>query len=471
MQLRTWQKECINTITSLFNAGQRHCLVTATPGSGKTILAAQLANKMLDNDDIDLVLCLAPSVEVATGFATELERSTGLSMNGLIGSYGQACTYHSLAHMTESFWSLFKRLRVLVIFDEIHHCGGSDIDNSTAWGEILITQIQDNACFTLALSGTPWRSDKLPVALNHYCDQSGKLRSDYSYPLTQAIEDNVCRTPIVVAIDNSDLRYESLTGAHDSYQSISELMSSGVAFQLLLISKPLVSYMLKQAIFKLAELHYSSPDAAGLVVASSIEHAHFVADILMSDFGQKAIVITSDDKRAIEKIRAFRDGSDRWVVSVGMISEGTNIPRLQVCCYLSRVKTELYFRQVLGRILRMTNKRSKHAYLYIFAEPTLLSFARRLDQDIPDECSLIDVRNKPLSNPTGNYLTEMKDKYSNGEDDSTTKSPEDPLEGVYLNGPEMTNDRTKDHGLIPKRDITIFGTFFNQLIALEALTS
>ena len=32
-----------------------------------------------------------------------------------------------------------------------------------------------------------------------------------------------------------------------------------------------------------------------------------------------------------------------------MISEGTDIPRLQLCCYLSRIRTELHYRQVLGR--------------------------------------------------------------------------------------------------------------------------
>ncbi|MFT4929206.1 MAG: superfamily II DNA or RNA helicase, partial [Phenylobacterium sp.] len=51
----------------------------------------------------------------------------------------------------------------------------------------------------------------------------------------------------------------------------------------------------------------------------------------------------------------------QWVVSVGMISEGTDIPRRQVCCHLSRVKTELDFRQVLGRILRVNDATNQDA--------------------------------------------------------------------------------------------------------------
>lgn len=67
-----------------------------------------------------------------------------------------------------------------------------------------------------------------------------------------------------------------------------------------------------------------------------------------------------------------------------MISEGTDIPRLQVCCHLSRVKTELYFRQVLGRISRVSKAISQEAWLYTFAEPKLVEFANRIAEEIPD---------------------------------------------------------------------------------------
>lgn len=67
-----------------------------------------------------------------------------------------------------------------------------------------------------------------------------------------------------------------------------------------------------------------------------------------------------------------------------MISEGTDIPRLQVCCHLSRVKTELYFRQVLGRILRVNKAINQEAWLYTFAAPKLVEFANRIAEEIPD---------------------------------------------------------------------------------------
>jgi superfamily II DNA or RNA helicase len=67
-----------------------------------------------------------------------------------------------------------------------------------------------------------------------------------------------------------------------------------------------------------------------------------------------------------------------------MISEGTNIPRLRVCCHLTRVKTELHFRQVLGRILRSDNEKNSEAFLFIPAEPNLIEYATRVAKEIPD---------------------------------------------------------------------------------------
>jgi superfamily II DNA or RNA helicase len=70
-----------------------------------------------------------------------------------------------------------------------------------------------------------------------------------------------------------------------------------------------------------------------------------------------------------------------------MISEGTDIPRLQVCCHLSRIRTELHFRQVLGRILRRQAGESSEigGWLYILAEPSLAEFARRIGEDLPEQ--------------------------------------------------------------------------------------
>ncbi|BFM07324.1 hypothetical protein GCM10025791_23540 [Halioxenophilus aromaticivorans] len=114
-----------------------------------------------------------------------------------------------------------------------------------------------------------------------------------------------------------------------------------------------------------------------------MEHALLIASILESICGESPTVVTYLHDESQQAIQRFRDGQTRWIVSVGMISEGTDIPRLQVCCHLTRVKTELYFRQVLGRILRVQNTGNEEALLIMPAEPKLIEFAHRVAEDIP----------------------------------------------------------------------------------------
>jgi superfamily II DNA or RNA helicase len=54
-----------------------------------------------------------------------------------------------------------------------------------------------------------------------------------------------------------------------------------------------------------------------------------------------------------------------WLVSVKMVSEGVDIPRLRVGAYLTNIKAELYFRQLVGRFVRML-QHLKHQDAHIF---------------------------------------------------------------------------------------------------------
>ena len=98
---------------------------------------------------------------------------------------------------------------------------------------------------------------------------------------------------------------------------------------------------------KLEELRLVKPNAAGLVVATDIEHAQQIA-LALDARGEGCRIVTNKTPDAQQVNNAFSESNCRWIVAVGMISEGTDIPRLQVCCYLSRIRTELHYRQVQG---------------------------------------------------------------------------------------------------------------------------
>ena len=62
----------------------------------------------------------------------------------------------------------------------------------------------------------------------------------------------------------------------------------------------------------------------------------------------------SDEPGASRRIADFASSDRRWLVSVLMVSEGVDIPRLRVGVYATAARTELFFRQVVGRFIRAT---------------------------------------------------------------------------------------------------------------------
>jgi len=386
---RIWQAECVNLAVSHYQACANHFLVLATPGAGKTFMASNLAAHLLNADKIDFVFCFSPSSIVAQDFCEELQDKTNERMDGRLGSKGHSLTYQSMQYLDDAFWSLFDKFRILVIFDEIHHCSGSNVENANSWGEQIILNIQDNATFTLALTGTPWRSDTTPIVLSKYAESTNKIICDYVYGLSEAIRDKVCRFPQIIAVDNDNI---SLTEQNETKQfnSFGELFSqSAFPYQNIIEDEKVILHFLEQANQKLTELICFNPDAGGLIVASSVEHAQQISALLHNVINENAVIVTYREDEPSQLIKQFREGDDKWIISVGMISEGTNIPRLQVCCHLTNIKTEMHFRQILGRILRRTTSINQEAFFYMPAEPKLVEYAYRVGDDIPSEADIV----------------------------------------------------------------------------------
>jgi superfamily II DNA or RNA helicase len=294
-----------------------------------------------------------------------------------------------LQYLDGAFWELFEKYRVFVIFDEIHHCAGSTVDNANSWGEHIILNIQNKARFTMALTGTPWRSDTAPIVFASYASPDGEISCDYVYGLHEAILDGVCRVPQIIAIDNNHI---SVIESNETvvFESFDDLLSnSQVAYQDVIENEDVIKHIITSASKKLDFIRLENSNAAGLIVASSIEQANRISTFVKKWLEEEAVVATYKENDPTAIIQRFRHSESKWIISVGMISEGTNIPRLQVCCYLSNIKTEMYFRQTLGRILRVTDNTNQEAILYMPAEPKLLEYAYRVRHDVPVEADVV----------------------------------------------------------------------------------
>ncbi|MEZ9450539.1 DEAD/DEAH box helicase [Vibrio splendidus] len=389
--LRQWQVECSEKALQKFKTNQQHFFCQATPGAGKTVLAATVASRLLNEGLVDLVLCFSPSLTVSDGIKRTFSQILNCTFNGGLGSIGQSLTYQSIQFLNDDFWKTLRNHRVFVVFDEIHHCSGSELENANVWGQQVLTKVQGLATYTLAMSGTPWRSDSLPIVMSEYSDPEGQILVDYQYTLQQAIVDKVCRSPKLVLVDNEHLSVTSDEKV-ESFSSILEMLKqTKTSYQSVIHNQDAMEYLLGLGCKKLAEIRTQSPNAGGLVVASSVKHAQTIQKILSQKYSQSASIVTYRHEDPLAEIERYRQSGAQWIVSVGMISEGTDIPRLQVCCHMSSVKTELYFRQVLGRILRVNSGINQQAWLYTFAEQNLIEFSERIEQDIPDSCMFAKI--------------------------------------------------------------------------------
>lgn len=209
----------------------------------------------------------------------------------------------------------------------------------------------------------------------------------------------MCRAPRIVLLVNQKVRLTEAPQSDNTvrlFPSIAVLLGeSPVTFEELLRHDDVINQLLGMGYEKLDELRRIKPDAAGLVVATDIEHAQQIAYALDA-IGESCRVVTNRTPDAQRVISAFRHRDCRWIVAVGMISEGTDIPRLQVCCHLSRIRTELHYLQVLGRILRRAGESDNYAWLFTLAEPPLRQFTEHITDDLPEDLAVLSQVEIPV---------------------------------------------------------------------------
>ena len=141
--------------------------------------------------------------------------------------------------------------------------------------------------------------------------------------------------------------------------------------------------VLRDADARLTEVRAEGhPDAGGLVIASDQEHARAIAARLGSISGEQPELVMSDEPGASRRIADFASSKRRWLVSVLMVSEGVDIPRLRVGVYATAARTELFFRQVVGRFIRATPQpRRQMSYLLMPADQRLKALAHEIEME------------------------------------------------------------------------------------------
>jgi superfamily II DNA or RNA helicase len=381
LRLRQWQRNAFDR----FNESEStDFLAVATPGAGKTTFALTCALAHLDRTPGRLVV-VAPTSHLKLQWAKAAHR-LGLALDtdwapgqGLARDvHGLVTTYQQVAsgQAAERLSGIARD--GLVILDEIHHAG-----DDRAWGSSVLRAF-DSASRRLSLSGTPFRSDATPIPFVTYESMAdGDLaRADITYGYDDALRDGGVVRPVYFPRFDGQMEWSTPSGDVLRAGFSDELTRDQTSARLrtaLSLDGDWLPQVLTQADQRLRSIRATHPDAGGLVIAIDVDHARGIARLLRDRLGITADVVVSDDPTASSKIAAFANGERPWLVSVRMVSEGVDIPRLRVGVYATTVATELFFRQAVGRFVRWQSGRGdQRAYVFIPDDPRLRTHAFRV---------------------------------------------------------------------------------------------
>ncbi len=411
LKLRPWQVDAHQKAMKwlMQDKKDRHFLINAAPGAGKTLAACAIAKTLLDAQEIDRVVVIAPRTQVVTQWAEDFVRVTGRHMgkvtarDGEIGGLGMdvCATWSAIQGLLPELQAVCRTSKVLVICDEHHHAAVE-----AAWGESAGGAFLDSK-YVLVLTGTPIRSDGAESVWLAYDDHgaiSHPEEGTYTLTYGDAVNLGYCR-PITFHKHQGrftvELEGEKIKISGDEETRIPKNLARIPGLQTALdfyrlaktpqfvpgTNEPLMTgyqaSMVEAGIEKLNQLRYTMPEAGGLVIAPNIEIAEFMAELLEKLDGEKPLIVHSQQANPEDKIKQFRNTNRKWLVSVAMVAEGVDIKRLRVLIYLPNALTELAFRQAMGRVVRTASYDDfSRAYVVMPAFKTFEKFAKRVEEEM-----------------------------------------------------------------------------------------
>lgn len=435
--LREWQATALKLAVSAFARKGREIWVTeACPGAGKTRLACEVALALRDNESamVDTVVVVTPSIGTRVSWVSQLnasgfnatddpDRFAIRDFDALVISYNG---------ITKLRQALCRRPSVGVHFvvDEYHHA-----EEDASWGQ-TVNELQSYAVSTHFLSGTGWRSTgQIACLLNHNNSkgepyyQGDRVNADFAYTYANDLAaDGDERGTLPVEFYFQDSRWinpttgdiEELKNPHladmdpdERKRWIEEALKSDLrvgkhlhtqhnSVDYKLSSNALVRGLIESGINALHQyrIAVNSSLPVMLIVTQNIKEAKAIYSYVTEVLSEPCSLVVSDKDSASDEIRDLQQKcaqrtphSPNVIVSVGMISEGVDIPQIKVIVFLSAILTLLYFIQLLGRALRRIwigdrymdpTLNSMPAKFFAPAAPKLIAMAAMIEQQISE---------------------------------------------------------------------------------------
>lgn len=423
---REWQSKALEQIA---DSSKPIFVAEVCPGGGKTMFGCLYAASQLIASTVDTVtVCLVPSLSIKDGWVRTAKK-LGFIVTGDAENFTEDANFRvvTYAGAKQALKNIPVGSRVLLIADEYHHA-----EREKEWG-LALESISECAYKNLLLSGTPWRTEGYIALLkNHGYYEDGKVKPDYAYTYADDLGSTTRGTvPLhfelvgstayiktdyggqVVSEYSPPLTDEEWESAKDDIPMSDGNLGKHVGCDNVYKNETAVKILerVKERLEHARNNHCSHSIA--LIVTRSKREADNVGRYLRDKYGWTVSVIHSGtdevDTQASKRIRKIQDELTKTkpnvpeaIVSVGMISEGVDIPSIKVIGYLSAISTMLYIIQVIfraGRRIPMVKDNGKMVtetryyddgsptmqkagYVIAPAEPTFVYLAANLKTEI-----------------------------------------------------------------------------------------
>ena len=308
------QWEMVDAIrSSLAKCGS--ATVVAATGAGKTETVRKIKSKLKDGTKL---LFIAPRINNVTDAAQRYDAAINVGSLGLNESGQVTCTTKQSIHKIDT--SGYD----VTVFDEMHN-----------YKEEFIESI--NSKFKIFLSATPY-NDKGYIWDQYECVP----KPCFKFTLEDGIKNGVlCRYEIFGTKHSFDVsKYKKGSGDYTKKQLIEIIKQNK--------NKDQVSEII--AISK----EYKRNKVA--ILCANIEHAEMTMNEFISQ-GQECVVAHSKLKQAHKIIEEFKESDVKFICSVAMMQEGTDIPEIDCVAYLRPIKSSRVMVQSVGRGLRLHEKK------------------------------------------------------------------------------------------------------------------
>jgi superfamily II DNA or RNA helicase len=466
VSLRDWQDDANKKCLGAFADGKHVWVQETVTGGGKTIFGRETALDLYQSAMVDLVIILVPSLGVQSGWLNTFRGSLNATAgpNYQVDTQVWVGTYAGYKAICNAL-AVRRTKGYLLIVDEYHHA-----EREAYWGQ-GVSALGAGASYVLMLSGTPWRT-KGTIALledernihNHpYYGEDGTVEPDHYYRYADDLISDTRGTVPIHFIFGDATAKDRQTGQEyflpvdpDNWQQFADESCKEPLGKYVCITdskktlnphlegrrmhKELIAQGLQHLELSRAEIYRASGarDVSIMHIAcASINDASSVEAYISHYYpGTKVEKIVSDEpgstKRIEEIQRACRQNSmDRpdVIVSVGMISEGVDIPAIKVTVYFNKIMTLLYMIQLIGRGQRRIWLDEKQGYA---------------DQD-----ELIDQTPSYFLSPAHPYIMWMATEI-----EKHIKQARQELDQA----PDKSNDeKGKKERLLPEYDVTTTG--------------